>query len=59
MCEGRDWTTREFLIFMSGLFCNKQNECDMSIVMTATFFLCFHGNNGFSQGTCEDLWWRV
>ena len=31
----------------------------MSIVMTATCFLCFQGNNGFFQGTLEYLWWRV
>ena len=31
----------------------------MSIVITASCFLCFQGNNGFFQGTLEDLWWRV
>ena len=31
----------------------------MSIVMTGTFFICFHGNNGFFKRTLEDLWWRV
>ena len=41
-------------LFMSGLFCNKKNECNMSIVMTATcFFFVFFWNNGFFQGTSE------